>query len=261
MTDSNVVWDIRGAAARSECLQRAMDHRMAALTETHSGTATIPESGKLIYLLNRAAEPSSGIPEDRFVDFATRAVALLGRLGAADQAHEDVIEAIDATISRIGQTETSVVPLLLAKATFLSYAGNESGQRLAALRDAERRAEDSDRLQVQYWLVWYWIDASRYGRAVRACTATMETLSSEDGWYAIFLAARGVAKYTTLNRPSDARSDLESAVQVLSALPLSETVARSLGEALHYLGRIALDSGDARPPSATARMTSLQAAR
>jgi len=210
----------------------------------------LSRAATLVYLLARGADDSDAVPDDTYSGFASIVVQALANQGAGSEfgRHDLVVQSIDAAIERVRRSGGSATALLVAKARYLSYAQNESSIRLATLRQAEGVATGDDLLRVRYTLTWYFIDASRYRRAIRLCDKSIEDARRDNSlkWVIGFTTNRGIARYTTLNDPAAARLDLEAAVAMSGRIRNDADINRFLSDALHYLGRCNLDDGNVR---------------
>jgi hypothetical protein len=233
-------------------LQHAMVRNMRRLTaELRAGTDDPGDrqnrTASVIYLLG--ADSTGDVPDDVFAEFATVVVQAVADQGAGTgyHRHDLAVQAIDTAIERVRASGRPATTLLLAKADYLGCMANDCPERLAALQAAVHGAAGDESMRARHALISYLTATSRYRRAIALCDESIaEAGRAGDAgrrWRSAFLAARGVARYATLNDPAAARVDLSAALRLMDECG-NRDLAESRSEAEHYLGRCLLDEGD-----------------
>jgi len=195
----------------------------------------------LLHTLDWALSQPELVDPDLLAAYITELIRLMENAGAG----LDFRVAMDKALNFYETTGQPVVDLYLAKVEYLRLTDTESKQKEDTLRIANVSAQSAqDRLKVSLKLIQYYIDTSQYELAIEV-SETCQTLIAENEELKAYLPKvydlAGITYYYHFNY-STAHEYLLQAVELGQSLHDTHTT----GEALHYLGRIAMDRGDAQ---------------
>jgi len=195
----------------------------------------------LLHTLDWALSQPELVDPELLATYLTELIRLMENAGAG----LDFRIAMDKAISFYEASGQAVVDLYLAKVEYLRLTDTESEQKEETLKMASASAQSAqDGLKISLKLMQYYIDTSQYELAIEV-SEICQALISENDELRIYLPKvydlAGITYYYHFNYIT-AREYLLQAVELGQSLHDTHTT----GEALHYLGRVAMDLGDAQ---------------
>ena len=215
-----------------------MRDRISAI-RNRSGTQTTLDANGLLYTLDRALAQPALVPPDLLAEYISELTRLMENVGAG----LDFRAAIDRAVNYYQTTNQSTIDLLLSKVEYLRLTDTESADKERALETAQQAAQNpTEEMKVLLKLIQYHIDSSQYQLAEATCQRAAEVIKAnvEVQRYSAKISDLLGITYFYRFKPRTARHHLEEACQAGAR----DDDEHTLGEALHYLGRIAMDEGD-----------------
>lgn len=229
---------LRDEKYRAEPLQKALQDRIALIRGQSLASISL-DAYSLLHTLDWALSQPELTDPNLLAAYLTELIRLMENVGAG----LDFREAIDRAISFYQTTRQSTVDLYLAKVEYLRLTDTESSEKEEALRAASGIVQSPEEsIKVLLKLVQYYIDSSQYDRAIETCLECENLTSDHDelqGYLPKVLDLLGITYFYLF--------DYESAkVHLLKACEFGRICQdnHTLGEALHYLGRVAFIQGD-----------------
>ena len=199
----------------------------------------VPDTYDLLHSLDWALSHPELVQSDLLATYIAELIRLMENAGAG----LDFREAIDKVINFYQATGQSTVDLHLAKVEYLRLTDTESFEKEKSLETAADVAQSSEEtIRVLLKFIQYYIDSSQYERAIKKCNEAINFVKNKtdiDKYSAKVFDLLGIT-YFYLFDYKTAKINLEKACELGTIFEDEHT----LGESLHYLGRIAMDEGD-----------------
>ncbi|ONH59160.1 hypothetical protein CcI49_18645 [Frankia sp. CcI49] len=201
-----------------------------------------PDAQSMITLLDRVVVLQAPIDTALLTDFARRVLDLMVAEGPGADFREPArfLEVTDAVIDIAQARGAPVTDLLLTQAQYYAFFADLGQGRLARIsRAVASAATDEEETRAVLTLVRFHLDGSAYRKArllLESCDRALDPASALRGSLLDLHATRGILHFY-----SDKALAEKSFTRVLEMAPAAELTdyeGRSVGLALHYLGRI-----------------------
>lgn len=219
-------------------LREALRDWIATVRDPNTVPADLDANG-LLHTLDRALARPELVPLDLLVEYISELIPIMENVGAG----HDFRSAIDRAIKYYEFTNQPVISLLLAKVEYLRLSDTESIDKEHALEAAHEAAKKPvEKIQVLLKYIQYYIDISQYRRGEETCQKAIDLINENteiQSYLAKVYDLLGIIYFYRF-KYKIAKHYLEKACQTSKHYGDEHT----LGEAMHYLGRIAMDEGD-----------------
>ena len=223
---------------RVEPLQEAIRDRVALVRGKNFSNLVI-DAYSLLHTLDWALSQPELVNPELLATYITELARLMENAGAG----LDFRTAIDKAIDLYNATGQSTVDLYLAKVEYLRLTDTESSEKEKSLKAATQAAKlPEDSIKVMLKLIQYYIDSSQYRLAIETCRECEKIISDNTNLHHYSPKVSdllGITFYYLFDYEI-AKSHLQRACE----LGDKHDDYHTIGEALHYLGRVAMDQGD-----------------
>lgn len=223
---------------RVEPLQETIRDRIELVKDNNLSTLVI-DAYSLLHTLDWALSQPELVNPELLAAYVTELARLMENAGAGIEFRM----AVDKAIDLYSAEEKSTVDLYLAKVEYLRLTDTGSQEKEKALRAAAQAAKSpEDSTKVMLKLAQYYIDSSQYKLAIQTCIECEKLISENTNlhYYSPKVSdLLGITFYYLFDYET-AKSHLHRACE----LGYKHNDHHTIGEALHYLGRVAMDQGD-----------------
>ncbi len=240
---SEQIQDFRTQLRNSEFRAAPLEHALRDRIQQVKNKSLIDidaDAFSLLHTLDWALSQPQLIDPELLITYITELIRLMENAGAG----LDFRIVIDKALSLYEATDRPVVDLYLAKVEYLRLTDTESRQKEETLKEAAKIADkDRDRIKVLLRQMQYYIDTSQYEQSIevsRLCQALVEKNNELRSYLPKVYDLTGITYFYHFDYTA-AREQLVQAVEIGRTVSDAHTV----GEASHYLGRIAMAQGDA----------------
>lgn len=235
-------WAQRLQAARGARYWATNTRLMLRDAQTYRGRELQAKLRDLAYWCDESVTAPEVVDADIFAEFAEHFARVAGNYGAVEGT--DIERTIDQVIDLQQQRGQPTTRLWLAKARYRSMISLEDQERQQALDAAMSSAVTGTELWAEAVLAytWYFIDVSRYGRALRLVARLQRELPHDlfaRKYRCGFHTMSGVALFTSFRDLRRARLHMLEACTYEEAGCTDLQILRWVATAHHYLGRIA----------------------
>lgn len=235
-------WKQRFAAARGSEYWAANTRMLMRDARTYRGEQLQRRLKNFAFWAEYSAKEPDSADAELLAEFVEDFSRLAGNYGALGEA--DISTALDHAIALRQRNGDSTTRLHLAKARYHATISLEDEEREFELRAAVESAAAGTELWAEAIMAfaWFYIDVSRYDRALRTLGTLENTLprSLLDKKYRCgALTMTGVALFTSFQDLRKAERCLHDACAYEQADDFDPDVRRWVATAYHYLGRIA----------------------
>jgi tetratricopeptide (TPR) repeat protein len=235
-------WKQRFAAARGSAYWAANTRMLMHDARTYRGEQLQRRLKNFAFWAEYSAKEPDSADAELLAEFVEDFSRLAGNYGALGEA--DISTALNHAIELRQRNGQSTTRLHLAKARYFATLSLEEDERESELRAAVESAVVGTELWAEAIMAytWFYIDVSRYGRALRMLRMLENTLPLpvlDKKYRCGALTMTGVALFTSFQDLRRAESCLREACDYEYASDIDSDIRRWVATAYHYQGRIA----------------------
>ena len=223
---------------RSEPIRKVLKDRIEELESSLTTSKPVDNAYSLLHTLAWALSQPDLVDPELLASYLSQLIRLMENAGSG----LDFREAIDRAIYYYQETGLPMVDLYLAKVEYLRLTDTESNEKEKILAEALKVVNaPEDKMKVLIKTIQYFNDSSQYKPSLKKCQEALLLVEHDES------LAKYLAKiYDLLGIVYYYLFDYKNAVVFLNkACEYGEKYdEHTLGEALHYKGRVASDQGD-----------------